>query len=283
MGESEETMRSCLVAILLAAGGCSAGPVASDRGSRDRSVDRGSLSWKDWGADRQPLVEGAVPEARLDLRVPDAAPAERCADGTPILQCSAQKPYFCNGSQLLEHKCSQCGCPGNEQCVAATDGCQPVTVALSPIADTTVSSAEPAKNYGAITTLGASSNGVMCYIDFDLSKLPVKATINKATLRLVNQVPLTFSASLLFHLVGEPWAELLLTYQSQPKVLPSPQAAGQTKAAGTYNFDVTALLQAWVDSPTVLHGLRVSATSGLANFASRESGSNGPLLTIIYR
>ena len=275
-------MRAALVALLLVAGGCPASPVAVDHQAVDHAVDRPGLVWKDMRPDLRPWPDARLADARVDLRVADLVPLGYCADGTPMFQCSTQKPYMCNAAKLLEHKCSKCGCPGNEACITATEACQPVTVVLNPTADSLVSSANPTTNYGGQTTFGVAAGQSMSYLDFDVSKVPAKAKIDKATLKL-NQTFSFVTASILLHLIGDPWGELLITYQNAPQVLPNPQATGQTTGAGSFNTDVTALVQAWVDSPAVLHGLRISATSGLASFSSRESGANGPSLTIIYR
>jgi hypothetical protein len=277
-------MRAGLVALLVVAGGCPANPVAVDHKAVDRAVDLPVLVWKDMRPDRQPWPEARPSEARVDVRVDrtDTVPLGYCADGTPMFQCSTQKPYMCNATKQLQHKCSKCGCPGNEACVTATEACQPVTVVLNPTADALVSSANPTTNYGGQTTFGVAAGQSLSYLDFDVSKVPAKAKIDKATLKL-NQTFSFVTASILLHLISDPWGELLITYQNAPPVLPNPQATGQTTGAGSFNTDVTALVQAWVDSPTVLHGLRISATGGLASFSSRESGANGPSLTIIYR
>jgi hypothetical protein len=209
--DDQPMTRAGLWALLLAAASsCTSNPVTPDL-RVDRGVDLPVLRWNDARPDRQPWPEARPLELRVDQRVADLVPQAFCQDGTPIFHCSAQKPYVCNAAKLLEHKCSTCGCPGNEVCVPATEACQPVTVVLQPTADASASSAYPTTNYGA------------------------------------EQVAVSISGT------------------------------------GDKTIDVAALIQAWVDSPAVLHGLRLSATSGAVAFASRESGANGPTLTIIYR
>jgi hypothetical protein len=277
-------MRARFVALLLAASGCPADSVTADLKIVDRAVDRPVLTWKDSRPDHQPWPDVRAPDVRVDQRVDrtDTVPLAFCADGTPIFQCSTQKPYVCTAAKLLDQKCSKCGCPGNEQCVPATEACQPVTVVLSSTADASASSGNPTTNYGAEDTLGVISSGVMSYVGFDVSKIPAKAKIDKATLKL-DQLVFLASASVLLNLIVDPWGELLITYQNAPQVLSTPQPTASISGTGDKNIDVTALIQAWVDSPTVLHGLRITATSGAVVFASRESGSNGPALTIVYR
>jgi hypothetical protein len=281
-------IRAALCVALVAS--CSASPVATDSQIADRAVDQPPLTWRDLGPDRHPWPEARPPEARppearvdvrIDQRVTDLVPLGYCQDGTPMFQCSSQKPYLCNAVKLLEHKCSKCGCPGNEVCVPATEGCQPVKVVLQPTADATVSSGSPTANYGGSPSLGVGA-GSLFYIDFDVSKVPPKAKIDNATLTL-NQTIVLVSASILLNQVTDPWAEALITYSTAPQVQPVPQASASIGSAGLYNIDVTSLIQAWVNSPAVLHGMRVTASSGMAGFSSRETGAKAPTLTVTYR
>ncbi|GEM_PF-3807915 len=54
---------------------------------------------------------------------PTSTPKPKCVDGTPMGECSVNKPNFCNANRLLVARASACGCPsGNtrsgEQCIA---------------------------------------------------------------------------------------------------------------------------------------------------------------------
>jgi hypothetical protein len=281
-------MRAWLVTLLVVAG-CSspAPPVPPDQRAPDLAPDKPPLVWNDLRAD-QPRPDVRAPDQRaIDQKI-NAEPVAHCADGTPIFQCSTQKPYVCNAATLLEHKCSKCGCPGNQQCVTATEACQPVTLSLTATADSYINEWAPTTNYGTSTGLSVGWNSgtaglFAAFLAFDLSSIPAKATIDKATLTLF-QSYVFVSGTVKANLVQDPWAELLLTFQNAPQVLATPEAQ-KAIGMGSNAIDVQALVQAWVDSPSVLHGFRIAPVSGSSklNFYSRENSGNAPSLTVVYR
>lgn len=63
------------------------------------------------------------------LRIEKQSCSEKCSDGTPVYQCSNNKPQYCPGNQLLYDACAKCGCPSGLSCqsggTCAEEACKP--------------------------------------------------------------------------------------------------------------------------------------------------------------
>jgi hypothetical protein len=278
--------RALVVALALAGLSCASDPPLT-------SPD---LSPADAAAREVGAREAAGPEARPadtggDRSTADRKPWPTCVDGTPVGGCAAQRPLRCNSALKLEHDCTACGCPGFEACNPTTKGCAPVTVALSPTADSYVVEAAPAENHGLEETLkvGAAWNGASHgFLAFDLSKIPPQATIDAATLTVtvVSWGGTAFPAQV--RLVGAPWAEQQISWSNQPAVKVGGPTTLPSLGFGPNPIDAKLLVAWWLASPTLPYGFRIAradSASGSVSLGSREHPTAGsrPQLTITYR
>src|SRR5246127_672246 len=83
-----------------------------------------------------------------------------------------------------------------------------------PSADTFVSSAYPSTNFGAVNSL-AVGPGSTSYAQFNLSGIPVGATVSKASLRLYVDL-VTKAGKFDVYQVTRSWSENTLPYNTQP-------------------------------------------------------------------
>jgi hypothetical protein len=155
-----------------------------------------------------------------------------------------------------------------------------------PSADTYVTSARPAANYGSSPILPVQS-GTTSYVRLNLAALPANATIAKATLRLyVDAVAAPGAFDVLA--VNSAWSEPALTFTDAP-VLGASATGGQSTTiskASVNQFvliDVTALAQGWLDGSIANHGVALMLTSSTGSFAfdSKESSGHHPELEVV--
>ena len=153
-----------------------------------------------------------------------------------------------------------------------------------PSADTFVARANPAANYGSAPFL-AVQGGATTYVQFDLSSLPERASIAKATLRLyVNSVlaPGSFDV----YQVNEAWSEETLTYNNAPPLGASATGGKpiEVSASSVDHFimvDITPLVQGWASGATPNNGIALALAGGPAgdlgsfSFDSKENHSTG--------
>jgi len=139
---------------------------------------------------------------------------------------------------------------------------------LPAVADATLRTAQPASNFGALPQLQVD-NSTYALIRFDLSALPTGltyASIAQATMRLyVNRV--TSPGFINFSLVESPWTETSATAANMPTLgagLPIPLAINDVNTY--YVVDVTQLVRDWVSTPSIAHGLLLTAPSPTAVF-----------------
>ena len=139
-------------------------------------------------------------------------------------------------------------------------------VQLAAEADVAAPSDQPGKNFGADPMLWVqpANPESRSFVRFDLSSIPAGALIHDAELALSNQ--LTTDLALDACAVKEPWNELSLTWDQQPaeglcfdRRLVTPNAL---------TWEVTGLVQEWVDGASANHGIVLRAQTGGTDLAS---------------
>lgn len=161
------------------------------------------------------------------------------------------------------------------------------TVTLNAVADTTLDQAQPNTNFWSATggdalRVGYDTGGIKRgLLRFNLSSIPAGSTITSANLRLYYGYWFDYSGyyrTVTAYRVTEPWLEELVTWNNRPG---SAESYGHVNLiAGTqgdfhyYDWDVTGLVQAWVNGSYPNHGilLRGNESFGLRGFFSWESG-----------
>jgi len=158
---------------------------------------------------------------------------------------------------------------------------------LVPSVDTFVSASNPTLNYGTSPILVVQP-GTVVYMKFDLSSLPVGASVQLATLRLYVDALVTPGIFDVFPVLG-PWSEDKLTYSSNLPGL-GPSATGRTIPVTTFSLnnyvlaDITSLVQDWLSGKLANNGLalKLTSTGGTFSFDAREAllTGNAPQLDI---
>src|SRR5712692_9243119 len=138
-------------------------------------------------------------------------------------------------------------------------------------------SSEPASNFGASPIL-VIRGGAATFLRFDFSTLPpvTGAAVEKATMTVfVNRV--RSPGSLDVALVASAWDEMTITSENAPPLvstgIPStPIGAGDVNAYVA--VDITALVQAWLDSPSSNFGIALIPASKVnVHLDSKENTS----------
>lgn len=166
------------------------------------------------------------------------------------------------------------------------------TVTLDAIADTMVAQGQPNTNFGLEADTLAIKVGyedrvsegqgiVRGLIRFNLSSIPVSSTVNSATLRLHYTYWRDYSGyyrRVTAYRVTDPWMEDTVTWNNRPGYGEAygfvDLVAGGQSDFHYYDWDVTSLVQAWVNSTYNNHGimLRGNETLGIRAFSSWETG-----------
>jgi hypothetical protein len=154
-------------------------------------------------------------------------------------------------------------------------------------------------NYGSsfLMRAGAYSGAAnRALIQFDLTAIPTGTSISQASLRVYYQVcaVLGTTTTLTAYRVDESWEELTATWNSQPAYAEAYGSAAFTScASGWRSFDVTNLVQGWVNDDYPNYGVLLRSVEGSNNrwagLCTREgTGELGcydylrPHLTITY-
>jgi len=162
------------------------------------------------------------------------------------------------------------------------------------------------KNFGTSASLVADRETTdlqRALVQFDLSAIPANATINSATLKMqatqiggalnidVYQLQESWSegvkdgatdaANWTERATGTPWATAGGTFD------PTPVASINTNTVGQHSWDITTLVQGWVNGSKVNNGLMIGSPDGGGNrtvtYDSRETvGGTAPVLVIDY-
>jgi len=172
-------------------------------------------------------------------------------------------------------------------------------VTLSSIADSCILQGYPGENVGSTIDMWAGYDDyldpdgkiVRSLVRFDLSGLPPGAQINSATLRLYLTGSWDYPnryRTITTYRVGSGWAEMAVTWHNKPSCQ---EAYGSNSvkedAWGWYDFNVTALVQAWVGGSQPNYGIMVRGPehsgydSSWRAFSTKE-GAYPPQLVINY-
>jgi len=204
------------------------------------------------------------------------------------------------------------------ECGAATAApSNDVTVTLSMLADATINKTLPDLNDGAsaVMSLGNISDALRLLIQTDVSSIPAGALIKTATLNLFlekqkkdsasQSTPLTVNAYMLleawdegtntgdetFPSDGVTWNNRTLTepWGIQGGKVQNPQISSSnvslSAAADWVTWDVTSLVQEWIDGISINHGMLLKTTHGnTLTFSAQESSkpAQHPKLEVVY-
>ncbi len=160
------------------------------------------------------------------------------------------------------------------------------------VADAFVEQGLPDNNYGSNVNLLVRSFGALnrrTFVQWDLSSIPSTAIITEALMWLdktadVGVFPRTYEVQA----VSASWTEGGITWNNAPGVLvpPSPSIS-ITYSDIWYTWDITTIVQNWIDGTWTNNGLRVRDTvesSGLeiTSFFDSKEATNDPFLNISY-
>lgn len=164
-------------------------------------------------------------------------------------------------------------------------------VTLTAVADSYIDSTAPTTNYGSATTLyvGAlASNHVgRALAWFDLS--PLKGSnIQTASLQFFRTsgsvTPVNLDLSV--YRIDSFWSEAGVNWANQPAAVSINKVNPVGQSNLYYSWDVTSLVQEWVDGDQPNYGVMLRSfsevTLGWRGFASRELGANPPRLVVNY-
>jgi hypothetical protein len=148
----------------------------------------------------------------------------------------------------------------------------------SATADSYVSAAQPASNYGSSTRLYVGGNPVLnTYVRFNV-QLPAGVRIAGATLRLYTGSGSTSVGYQAYAVADTSWGESTTTYQNAPAF---GAWLGTSGGWSTGGYKAVALPATYVREGLNSVGVATSATSA-KDFWSREAGSNPPQLVVSY-
>lgn len=149
----------------------------------------------------------------------------------------------------------------------------------------------PDTNYGLFVDLttnwGETNHGL---IEFDLSGIPAGSEITEATLEVLEYLNCQFyQNSIELHTNSGAWNEITVTWNNAPDYGPSLGTnTGEGSACEWLIFDVTAIVQQWVDGTSPNYGFRITGPSeGNVYKYTRSSdwtaAEQRPILRIDYR
>jgi len=161
------------------------------------------------------------------------------------------------------------------------------TSSITPQADAYVYEKYPSNNYGSETSIkvkSQSGSSKIGYILFNLT-IPSNSQILDAKLKIYNNVGGTYSAEVCVYRVTESWNENDVTWNSRP-ALGEEYDCKTINSAGWWVFDITDLVQGWVNGSYENYGLALSSDSSTElQFYSKDYSdpSYHPVLEITYQ
>jgi len=189
-----------------------------------------------------------------------------------------------------------CGAVGLA-CAGATGA-----IDLISVQDTRIKAQAPDSNAGSSSGMnvgyyGGDSTEERSLIQFDLSALSAGTPSATLTLCIKNDYNAGSDLEAEIHRVTAPWVEMEATWNSSATSTPWANPGGDFDAAvidvidvgstigSCHDFDVTALVNDWIDGTHPNHGLLVKSTGYLSSnwtqFGSRETVGMEPVLTIV--
>ncbi|HXS12186.1 MAG TPA: DNRLRE domain-containing protein [Acidobacteriaceae bacterium] len=143
-------------------------------------------------------------------------------------------------------------------------------------ADASVNSAHPSINYGTLSNLYVAS-GNTAFLQFDLSTLPAGTTsaqVTRATLTVfANRV--NTAGAVTVSPVSASWGEYSVTSATAPATGGSIGTLPVSLAGQFVSIDLTAQVQAWVNSPSSNNGLALASGGADVLFDSKENDETG--------
>jgi hypothetical protein len=162
------------------------------------------------------------------------------------------------------------------------------TADLNPVADAGVQQNTSSGNFGGLPSLPVGyrldHGRLEGYLRFDLSSLPGDATIDSATLKLFASEG-GGTGAIKIRRITSAWGEYTVNWTNRPSYLKDVEASTDVPTSGWAEWDVTGLVQGWWQGTIDNHGLALTGPTGGENwssFNSRESGSNKPILSILF-
>lgn len=126
--------------------------------------------------------------------------------------------------------------------------------------------------------------------DFPIQSLPSNITVLQAELALyIQEAPNGIPNNLQAYILTEDWPEAEITFSNGQTLWGSSLSSGQqTDPPGWMVFQVTDLVQAWLDGAAPMMGIGIRPNSALnrtqfVSFASHETPYLGPRLRIHYQ
>jgi len=191
--------------------------------------------------------------------------------------------HYCDGDYHtnLAYKCPF-GC-GNGACLVKNS--QPLTLQLTPTADSYVRSNQPGKNFGFSNVMWIDGKPkVISYLKFDLRKFSGKEILGaKLRLRVANVTDAQSKGEFLVKISGANWSEKTIKYNNRPPLLSQISKFANIKKNAIVELDFTSFIQANAGN-IVSIGIDTGSADG-AVIRSKEatSASSRPTLVIEYR
>jgi parallel beta-helix repeat protein len=151
-----------------------------------------------------------------------------------------------------------------------------ITKKLTANKDAYVDTLHPDRNYGSedkLAVIDWSTHTVRSYIEFDLSSIPDGYVIQDAKLELFYDGCDSFGSEIGAYKVTSNWDEALITWNNQPNFDSTlidviTLGCDSGKVGDFVSWDITDIVQKWVDSSVPNHGILVKTTEeiGTENF-----------------